>query len=71
MKLAIIAGTPGSGKTSILMHTIAYLRQSGIMPAIIKVDCLFTEDHARFNRLDLPVRVALSKDMCPDHFAIY
>jgi len=71
MKLAIIAGTPGSGKTSILMHTIAYLRESGVMPAVIKVDCLFTEDHARFSRLDLPVRVALSKDMCPDHFAIY
>jgi len=71
MKLAIIAGTPGSGKTSILMHTIAYLRQSGVMPAVVKVDCLFTDDQERFNRLKMPVRVALSKDMCPDHFAIY
>ncbi|MHC1574671.1 MAG: GTP-binding protein [Candidatus Methanogasteraceae archaeon] len=71
MKLAIIAGTPGSGKTSILMHAIAYLGRSGITPAVVKVDCLFTDDQTRFNRLDVPVRVALSKDMCPDHFAIY
>jgi Ni2+-binding GTPase involved in maturation of urease and hydrogenase len=41
------------------------------MPAVIKVDCLFTDDDARFERLGVPVRVALSKDMCPDHFAIY
>ncbi len=71
MKLAIIAGTPGAGKTSILLHTIAYLSQNGVMPAVIKVDCLFTDDDARFERLGVPVRVALSKDMCPDHFAIY
>ncbi|RZN42955.1 MAG: hypothetical protein EF813_00755 [Methanosarcinales archaeon] len=71
MKLAIIAGTPGAGKTSILLHTIAYLRQNDVMPAVIKIDCLFTDDGARFERLGVPVRVALSKDMCPDHFAIY
>jgi Ni2+-binding GTPase involved in maturation of urease and hydrogenase len=71
MKLAIIAGTPGAGKTSILLHTITYLSQSGVMPAVIKVDCLFTDDDARFERLGVPVRVALSRDMCPDHFAIY
>ncbi|MCK4811132.1 MAG: hypothetical protein KAS74_02560 [Methanosarcinales archaeon] len=71
MKLAIIAGTPGAGKTSILLHTIAYLSQSSVMPAVIKIDCLFTDDGARFERLGVPVRVALSKDMCPDHFAIY
>ena len=71
MKLAIIAGTPGAGKTSILLHTIAYLRHNDVMPAVIKIDCLFTDDDARFERLGVPVRVALSKDMCPDHFAIY
>ena len=71
MKLAIIAGTPGAGKTSILLHTITYLSQNGVMPAVIKVDCLFTDDDARFERLGVPVRVALSRDMCPDHFAIY
>jgi Ni2+-binding GTPase involved in maturation of urease and hydrogenase len=71
MKCVVVAGTPGSGKTSILTHTIKTLKQTGISPAVVKIDCLWTDDDVRFNRLDIPVRTGLSKDMCPDHFAIY
>lgn len=71
MKLVVVAGTPGSGKTSVLMHTAKVLREWGARPAVVKVDCLWTEDDHRFKRLDLPVHVALARDMCPDHFSIY
>ncbi len=71
MKLNIIAGTPGSGKTSVLAHTIPFLQKQGIKPAIVKVDCLYTEDHKRFAQYGIPVLLGLSKDMCPDHFSIY
>lgn len=71
MKMAIIAGTPGSGKTSVLMHTIKNLQDMGIRPAVVKVDCLWTEDDARIKRLGVPVRVGLARDMCPDHYSIY
>ncbi|NPV63705.1 MAG: hypothetical protein HPY61_13965 [Methanotrichaceae archaeon] len=71
MKLAVVAGTPGSGKTSVLMHTVRDLKKGGHSPALIKIDCMWTEDDARFRRLEVPVTVGLSKDMCPDHFAIY
>lgn len=71
MKLVVVAGTPGSGKTSVLMHTIRSLKTCGTSPAVVKIDCLWTDDDKRFDRLDIPVRTGLSRDMCPDHFAIY
>ncbi|HNU40784.1 MAG TPA: hypothetical protein PKI26_10835, partial [Methanothrix sp.] len=67
----VAAGTPGSGKTSVLMHAVKDLIRAGHHPALVKIDCMWTEDDARFKRLDVPVAVGLSRDMCPDHYAIY
>jgi len=71
LKMVVIAGTPGSGKTSVLMHAVKELKRSGMKPALVKIDCMWTEDDERFKRLDVPVAVGLSRDMCPDHYAIY
>jgi Ni2+-binding GTPase involved in maturation of urease and hydrogenase len=71
LKMVVIAGTPGSGKTSVLMHAVKELKRSGMKPALVKIDCIWTEDDERFKRLDVPVAVGLSRDMCPDHYAIY
>ena len=71
MKMVVVAGTPGSGKTSVLMHAVKDLIRSQAKPALVKIDCMWTEDDVRFKRLGLPVAVGLSKDMCPDHYAIY
>jgi Ni2+-binding GTPase involved in maturation of urease and hydrogenase len=71
MKLIVVAGTPGSGKTSVLMHAIVNLKRTGSNPGLVKIDCMWTEDDSRFKRLEVPVAVGLSKDMCPDHYAIY
>lgn len=71
MKLVVLAGTPGSGKTSVLLHTIKALLSLGNNPTVVKIDCLWTEDDQRFKKLGIPVRVGLTKDMCPDHFTIY
>jgi len=40
MKLVVLAGTPGSGKTSVLLHTIKALVSLGNSPAVVKIDCL-------------------------------
>jgi Ni2+-binding GTPase involved in maturation of urease and hydrogenase len=69
--MVVIAGTPGSGKTSVLMHAVKELKRFGMKPALVKIDCMWTEDDERFRRLDVPVAVGLSRDMCPDHYAIY
>ena len=71
MKLVIVAGTPGSGKTSILIHTIKELLSRGSSVSVVKIDCLTTSDDDRYKRLKIPVRVGISADMCPDHYAIY
>ena len=71
MRFVVIAGTPGSGKTSVLISLLKMVREQGVSPAVVKIDCLWTEDDKRLLRLDVPVRVGLSKDMCPDHFSIY
>ena len=71
MKFIIVAGTPGAGKTAILIHAIKALKEKRIQPSIVKIDCLYTEDGKRFSELNIPVKIGLSKDMCPDHFSIY
>lgn len=71
MKMVVVAGTPGSGKTSVLIHAARSLQWMGVRPAVVKIDCLWTEDDERFRRLGVPVAVGLSKDMCPDHYSIY
>jgi len=71
MRFAIVAGTPGAGKTAVLIHALRYLKENGIKPSVVKIDCLYTDDAQRFAKVDIPVKIGLSKDMCPDHFAIY
>lgn len=71
VKCIVVAGTPGSGKTAILVHTIKSMLMQKQIPAVVKIDCLFTEDGKKFGTLGVPVQVGLSKDMCPDHFSIY
>ncbi|VVB62745.1 Uncharacterised protein [uncultured archaeon] len=38
MKMVIVAGTPGSGKTSVLMHTVRDLKRASLNPALVKID---------------------------------
>jgi Ni2+-binding GTPase involved in maturation of urease and hydrogenase len=69
--MTIVAGTPGSGKTSVLIAAVRAMKEKDFHPALVKVDCLWTDDEKRLAVLKVPIKVALSKDMCPDHFAIY
>lgn len=71
MKFIIVAGTPGAGKTAVLLHTLKVLLHKKINPSVVKVDCLHTNDDTKFRQLGIPVKLGLSKDMCPDHFSIY
>lgn len=71
MKLIIVAGTPGAGKTAVLLHAMKKLATSQRKVSVAKIDCLYTDDHKRFEELGIPTMLGLSKDMCPDHYTIY
>jgi len=71
MRMVIVAGTPGSGKTAVLIHALRSLNERGLKSAVVKVDCLYTDDDTKFAKIGVPTKVGLSMDMCPDHYAIY
>ena len=71
MKVIVVAGTPGSGNTAVLINTIKALKNRNYKIAVAKIDCLYTEDQLRFRKLGIPTLVGLSRDMCPDHYTIY
>lgn len=71
MKMIIVAGTPGSGKTAVLIHALRSLKERNLKSSVVKIDCLYTDDGKKFEKIGIPTKVGLSMDMCPDHFAIY
>ena len=71
MRMVIVAGTPGSGKTAVLIHALRSLNERGLKSAVVKIDCLYTDDGKKFAKIGIPTKVGLSMDMCPDHYAIY
>ncbi|HSO25277.1 MAG TPA: GTP-binding protein [Methanobacteriaceae archaeon] len=71
MRMIIVAGTPGSGKTAVLIHALKSLKKGDLKPSVVKIDCLYTDDDQKFAKIGVPTKVGLSMDMCPDHYAIY
>ena len=67
MKTIIVAGSPSSGKTSVVKHLLENLTRN-YKPTICKIDCLTSPDKDVYKKLGLPVVQGLSKDICPDHF---
>lgn len=70
MRFIVVAGTPSSGKTSVMVHTIRHLLNHNLQVAVCKIDCLQTSDDERYRRLGIPVAVGLSDYICPDHFYV-
>ena len=70
IKVIIVAGPPASGKTSVMVHTIRAMKRLGLDPAVVKIDCLATEDDQTYASVGVPVAVGLSEDICPDHYYV-
>ena len=71
MKMVVTAGTPGSGKTSVLMHAIRDLRarwcQAGAGQDRLSLD----RGRHEVQKIGCTCSCRFIKDMCPDHYAIY
>ncbi|MGD8777424.1 MAG: GTP-binding protein [Ignavibacteria bacterium] len=70
MKLVTISGPPSSGKTAVLMHVIKTMKLNGAKPGVVKFDCLTTDDDKLFKSLNIPVKVGISGNLCPDHYFV-
>ena len=68
MKFVIFAGTPGSGKTSIIKHIIKELKNKHSL-FFAKFDCLETADDTKISQeFGIPTVKKLAGDICPDHY---
>ncbi|MEA4994410.1 MAG: GTP-binding protein [Oscillibacter sp.] len=68
MNLTIFSGPPSSGKTSVILKTIASLQSRDIRVGVVKFDCLYTDDDVAYEKAGVPVKKGLSGALCPDHF---
>lgn len=70
MKLITFSGPPSSGKTSVILKAIEYLKSDNYKIGIVKFDCLSTYDDLLYAKADVTVKVGLSGNLCPDHFFV-
>jgi len=70
MRFITFGGPPSSGKTAVLLRTVAHLTQEGERVAVGKIDSIQTNDGQRYRQLGIPVVVGLSNDVCPDHYYV-
>jgi len=70
MKLVTFSGPPSSGKTSVILKSIAALKERGISVGVVKFDCLYTDDDELYAKAGIPVKKGLSGALCPDHYFV-
>lgn len=64
MNLIIVSGPPSSGKTSVILKTIASYQSRNIKVGVVKFDCLYTDDDAAYEKAGIPVKKGLSGALC-------
>jgi len=70
VQIVTVAGPPSTGKTSVLLKISDALQRGGVKLGVVKFDCLSTTDQQAYRSKDIPVKVGLSGNLCPDHFFV-
>lgn len=70
MRIAFVAGPPGCGKTRLVLHALAPLRDEGIAAGVLKLDAVASDDEAAYRSRGIPARLQVAGDVCPDHEAM-
>lgn len=70
IKLITVSGPPSSGKTSILTYALKIMKGENIHVGVVKFDCLTTTDNKLYEKIDIPVKIGLSGNLCPDHYFV-
>ncbi len=70
MRIVVVAGAHGSGKTALLVHALGMLARQGLRPGVFKVDPRPSADAHIFARHGIEAVVHVSGEVCPDHEAM-
>ncbi|MDD3406933.1 MAG: GTP-binding protein, partial [Methanomicrobium sp.] len=70
MKLITVAGPPSSGKTSVIIKTIATMGLPEGSVGVVKFDSLTSFDNIRYGEKGIPVQTGFAGKICPDHFFV-
>lgn len=70
IKLITVSGPPSSGKTSVLVNVLKIMSDKQHKVGVVKFDCLTTSDDQIYSKLEIPVKVGLSGNLCPDHYFV-
>lgn len=71
MKIVTVAGTPSSGKTSVIIHAMRHFIENGKSVSAVKFDALDTmDDQIIKEQLNIPTLKGISDYICPDHFYV-
>jgi Ni2+-binding GTPase involved in maturation of urease and hydrogenase len=70
MNFVTVSGPPSSGKTSVILKTLDALKKRSLKPAVVKFDCLYTDDDLLYQKAGIPVQKGLSGSLCPDHYFV-
>ena len=70
MRFVTVSGPPSSGKTAVIIKTLAHLQGAGMKIGVVKFDCLSTDDDERYRKVGIAVRKGLAGALCPDHYFV-
>ena len=70
MKIVIVGGTLGSGKTALLGHVALSLQQQGFVPGVFKIDTQANADERTYRKRSIIATTHWVDTMCPDHEAM-
>jgi len=68
VRIVTVSGPPSSGKTSVILKAIEYLKKSDFKIGVVKFDGLSTYDDRLYKAIGVEVIVGLSGNICPDHY---
>lgn len=68
MRVVTFAGAHACGKTAVIMKAVQNLKEQGIHAAVMKLDCISSEDDKIYERAGITTVKYLSGNTCPDHF---
>lgn len=71
MRLITVSGPPSSGKTSVIIKLIEQFKlKDNLKIGVLKFDCLSTFDDELYEKINIPFKIGLSANICPDHFFV-